>query len=379
VSIVLQNDSTSYLDVELVPLVSFAFSGSVIDALSGDPIANAKVLIKNEAFSFELESDGDGNFSIDEFFSGDYDLFAGKWGYSTFVSDSENFSENSNSTTIELMEGLEDIFSVDLGWTSTNTGISGSWERGEPIGVQPPGVPIYITPAMDVPEDAGNHCYVTGNTSDVNGGVLLGGNAELVSPSFDLTDFENPYMSFYTWFFNLNINTQLPGNNAMQVRISNGITTETIMSFNYTVLEEIVWMFSEVDIASIIEPTATMNVIFKATTYTNFSSVSEAGVDYFKVWDAGATGMDDLALSENLLMAYPNPSNDAFYINYKLNNHNNGASLQVYNSLGQKVDNIPLNASEGLIRIGEELEKGFYILRLVSDDSSSTSLKIIKE
>ncbi len=377
-SIALQNDSTSYLNVELIPLASFGFSGSVVDALSGDPIPNAKVLIRNGTFEFEMESNMDGSFMIDEFYEGDYEVFSGKWGYNTFVSENESLAESNNSIAIELIEGYEDIFALDLGWTSNNTGFTGDWERGVPIGIQPPGVPIYITPNLDVPEDAGNYCYVTGNISDVNGGVLVGGNAELISPSFDLTGYESPYLSFYTWFFNLNLNTQLPGTNEFQIKISNGISTETITSFSYDVFEEILWMFSEIDIASIIEPTSTMNVRFKANSNTNFTSASEAGVDYFKVWDAGITGVNEFPSNPINLIAYPNPSSDFFYINYKVNEEDINSNLEVYNSIGQKVEVYNLNASEGIVRIGENLEKGFYIIKLTNESSSEKTLKIIK-
>ena len=137
-------------------------------------------------------------------------------------------------------------------------------------------------------------------------------------------------------------------------------------------------MFSEVDIATIIEPTSTMNVRFKATSNTNFTSASEAGVDYFKVWDAGTTGLNDFLTNSIELLAYPNPSNDFFYVKYKLNEGDINQNLEIYNSIGQKVEVYALDNSEGLLRIGENLEKGLYLVKLSNEGSNAKALKIIK-
>jgi choice-of-anchor B domain-containing protein len=377
-SVVLQNDSTTLLDISLVPEVSFGFSGTVTSAENGDPIANANVLIRNGVFTYDYVTDMDGNFIIDEFFAGEYEVFAGTWGFHTVTMEGENFDDVNNLINLELETGYEDIFALDLGWFATNSAPQGDWERGVPIGTQPPGAPIYISPNLDVPEDAGNFCYVTGNTSDVNGGVLIGGAAKLTSPIIDLSDYETPYLSYYTWFFNLNVNTQAPGNGDMDVKINNGIDIVTVETLDYDVFEEVVWIYNEVDISSVITPTAEMTVIFDAVTPSNFSNATEAGIDYFRIWDAGVVGIGETVKESNLLLVAPNPSNHEFILSYKIDSKNNGVSINVFNAMGQLIDKFNTVESKGSLRIGGDYNPGLYILQLINGSEILKSIKIIK-
>jgi hypothetical protein len=377
-TVVLQNDSTSIVNAELNPLPSFTISGIVTDVETGEPISNAKVIINNDFFSFDHETAPDGSFVINEFFEGNYEIHIGKWGFVTMSEESENIDENNNLFNVELQAGYEDNFSLDLGWTETNTASQGDWERGMPIGIQPSGVPFYLSPNEDVPEDDGNSCYVTGNTSDINNGVLIGGNARLTSPVFDLTAYENPSISFYTWYFNLNINTNNPGNDKFWVRISNGIETKTIATFFYEELAEISWLFTEIAVTEFIEPTAEMTVFFEAQTPGNFSTVSEAGVDNFKAFEGEVTGIKEDIIADAKLIASPNPSEDVFFIDYKFNNSSENATLRIYNLAGQMIEELAINNSEGRIKIGEQLQQGLYIIQLLSDNIPLKSIRLIK-
>ena len=376
--VVLQNDSTSMINVALTPLPSFSVSGMVNDSESGDPIANAKVIISNGFFTFDFETSEDGSFVIEEFFEGSYDVSIGKWGYVTLSFSGEDFSEDNSVFNATLELGYEDNFSLDLGWTSTNSATQGDWEIGAPIGVQPNGFPFYLTPSEDVPEDEGNSCYVTGNTSNINGGVVIGGNARITSPEFDLTGFENPAISFYTWYFNININTNQAGNDLLKIRISNGQQTQTVTNITYDELAEIEWEYFTFDVSSIINPTETMTIYFEAQTPGNFSTVSEAGLDNFKIFEGEATGISDVSGIEAILVAIPNPSSSAFTISYHFNENVNNAMLRVYNISGQLVEETFIHDTEGRIKIGEQLDTGVYIVRLSGDNVVLKSIRLIK-
>jgi len=377
-TVVLQNDSTSMLNVALAPLPSFSVSGMVSDSESGEPIANAKVIISNGFFTFDFETSEDGSFVIEEFFEGSYDVSIGKWGYVTLSFSGENFSEGNSVFNAVLELGYEDNFSLDLGWTSTNSATQGDWEIGAPIGVQPNGFPFYLTPTEDVPEDEGNSCYVTGNTSNINGGVVIGGNARITSPEFDLSGFENPAISFYTWFFNFNINTNQAGNDLLKIRISNGQQTQTVTNITYDELAEIEWEYFTFDVSSIINPSETMTIYLEAQTPGNFSTVSEAGLDNFKIFEGEATDISDVSGIEAILVAISNPSSSAFTIRYHFNEYVNNAMLRVYNISGQLVEEAFIYDTEGRIKIGEQLDTGVYIVRLSGDNVVLKSIKLIK-
>jgi choice-of-anchor B domain-containing protein len=378
VSVILQNDSTSYVNAELTPLPSFMVSGIVNDNETGEPIANARVIIRNDFFTFDHETAPDGSFVINEFFEGNYEIHIGKWGYVTMSAEGENIGENNNVFNVSLESGYEDNFSLGLGWIATNTANQGDWERGKPIGVQPNGFPFYLAPDEDVSEDDGNSCYVTGNTSDINNGVVIGGNARITSPEFDLSGFENPSISFYTWYFNFNINTNQAANNKLKVRISNGQQIKTVTNITYDELAEIEWEYFTFDVASIIDPTETMTIYFEAQTPGDFSTVSEAGLDNFKIYEGNPTGIDDVAVNELILTAAPNPSSNVFTINYNIRENDDNVMLRIYNISGQLVNEVVINGNEGSIKIGEELNRGMYIVQLSSNNVTLKSIRLIK-
>ncbi len=373
----LENGVITILDVQLTPLVPFSVSGLVIDEDTNDPVANAKVSIVNDDFTYDIETDANGNFNIFSFFEGDYEIFAGKWGYKTTGLNSQSIDANSNAMTLEIKEGYEDIFSLDLGWTVNFNANSGMWERGEPIGVFLPGPDIYLTPPEDVSDDIGNHCYVTGNVADLFGGLLIGGNTDLTSPIFDLTNYEKPYLSYHAWYLNVFQNGD-PGTFDFLVKLSNGQESVYIDTLSYPVFSEVIWEFSEIDIADHIMPTDSMTITFEASTPVDFSQVVEAGIDFFRVWDNVLVSTNNLVDNNIKLLAYPNPSTHTFIVNYDLDNYSDDSKIIIYNTLGQLVESKVLTEKSGKIQIGNSLEGGIYFAHITTGNSISKSLKLIK-
>ncbi len=374
----LENGEVTILNVELVPLVPFAVSGQVIEEGGGIPVANAKVSIINDDFIYAVETDGDGNFTIATFFEGDYEIFAGKWGYKTTGITSQTIDENNPSFTLVISPGYEDIFSLDLGWTIEHNALSGIWDRAEPIGVFLAGPNIYITPPQDVMQDIGNHCYVTGNTSDLQSGLLAVGDTKLISPEFDLTGYEEPYMSYYTWFLNVNPNNGNPGNNDLYVKLDNGMETVYVDTIGFDMFAEITWEYTQINIAEFIEPTSTMTVSFEASTPLDFSEVSEIGVDFFQVWDDASTGVVQLTDNTKIIVN-PNPSSLNFVVNYDLESQPDYSRLLIYNTLGQLVESKLLTEKTGQVTIGETLQNGIYFAHIKNGNSVSRVLKLIKQ
>ena len=162
------------------------------------------------------------------------------------------------------------------------------------------------------------------------------------------------------------------------VRISNGIETKTIATFFYEELIEVNWIFTEIAVTPFIEPTAEMTLFFEAQTPGNFSTVSEAGVDNFKVFEGEVTGIKDELIADATLIASPNPSVDAFFIDYKFNDSVKNATLRIYNLTGQLIEELKINNSEGRIKIGEQLQQGLYIVQLSTDNVPLKSIRLIK-
>ncbi|MCB0662029.1 MAG: choice-of-anchor B family protein, partial [Saprospiraceae bacterium] len=81
VSVSLENGMVTNLNVELEAAVPFTLSGLVVDARTGEPIADALVGFKSAQADVQSLSDLNGNFSIPNFYADDYEIFAGKWGF----------------------------------------------------------------------------------------------------------------------------------------------------------------------------------------------------------------------------------------------------------------------------------------------------------
>jgi choice-of-anchor B domain-containing protein len=375
---VLENGVITLLDVELVPLTPFSFAGSVIDADSGDPVPNAIVNISNFFFDYDIVTDDNGDFQFAAFYTGEYDVYGGKWGYHTSELSSTMINEGNNSLVIEIEKGYEDIFSLDLGWETELAAFSGPWERGAPIGIEID-TDLFLTPPSDVAEDLGNHCYVTGNTADLQGGVLIGGWVSLSSPSFDLTGIPNPHVSYYTWFLSvLTGNGIFPGDDVLTVTLNNGSESVVVESIDFPVFSFINWEYSDIDVDDFITPTDNMTITFSTATPFNFSSAVEAGVDYFLVFE----GLPDnvTSLNETIqLNAFPNPTVDQFNVTYTVKDHLDNATLSVYNSLGQAVEQLAVTSPQGQLTLGGNLESGLYTIRLTNGNQYSQTMKVLKQ
>ncbi|MCC5822091.1 MAG: hypothetical protein LAT64_13360 [Phycisphaerales bacterium] len=165
---------------------------------------------------------------------------------------------------------ISDDFEQDLGWTVENhTSLTaGAWERAVPGNYG----------RFDPPHDAdgSGKCYVTDNRplEDVDGGPTY-----LISPTMDLSGYDDPRVSYARWH-------RSNGNDPFRFQISNNggaswITVETV-------LNSIDWNWMEFRIADFIEPTGTMIFRFSSEDNPN-NAITESGVDAFRVFDIACT------------------------------------------------------------------------------------------
>ncbi len=377
IAVDIENGEIVIVDVALSPLNAFSIGGTVVDENSGDPIPFATVRIVNEDFDYELTTDDAGAFTLNTFFEGEYDVIAGKWGHHTAYISAEQIDEGNASLTIEIAEGYEDIFSLDHGWNTFFSGYTGEWEIGTPIGVVVPDVEQLITPEFDVPEDLGNHCYVTGNDADFFNGVLIGGDAGLTSPVMDLTSYDAPFLHYYVWYLNVDVDQGNPGFDDMIVTMSDGFQSMPIDTVPFENFSQLGWALRSVDLSQFMPMTGNMTISFTCSTPGSFTYVSEAAIDYFLITDGNPNGVAEV-MSEILLTAAPNPSTSEFVINYKLEQFGSTSVIQVFNAMGQLVHHERLTSKSGRIVIGEDFVGGMYVARIVSEGNVSKSITLIK-
>ena len=363
--VALVNGQLTLLDVVLDPLPSFTFQGTVIDAVSGDPIGNALVQMQNELYWFTSQTDGNGNFTISNVFADEYDVIAGSWGWVTTCLSAEDISSGSNGLVIELEPGYYDDAELDLGWTISGNAQSGIWERDEPIGTSYLNQPS--NPGSDVDGDCGGKAFVTGNGGGGAGDDDVDdGNTVLLSPVFDATGMLEPHVTYYRWFFNSGGSGQ--PNDQLVISLLNG---------NETVVVETIgagpgtnnWQQSDINIAAHLQPTATMQLRV-AVADQEPGHLVEAGFDLFRVQDMGPIGIDERDAS-NMITLWPNPNDGNFQVTL-----DEAAIVQVTDAMGRAVGN-GQRLPEGRSEVHLLLAPGAYFLRCTFNDGHVRTARLI--
>lgn len=202
---------------------TFSYTGKVVDANTNQGIANAKVFFDGPA-DYNLTTDANGNFTIANLQQDNYTVYAGKWGYVTNTLSSQAYTPTTPAITIALQPGYYDDFLFDYTWTRTGTATSGLWTRVAPLGstYTTGGTTYQANPGADVNGDYGSLCLVTGNngtqagTDDVDGGTTI-----ITSPVMDLTNYTDPVVRYYSWFYNGGGQGSAP-NDSLVISLVNG-------------------------------------------------------------------------------------------------------------------------------------------------------------
>ncbi|RMG91694.1 MAG: hypothetical protein D6706_17985, partial [Chloroflexi bacterium] len=229
--------------------------------------------------SWTATTDVQGNFSINNFETGLYDIFFGKWGYITHHI--QQMILPGTTLNLSLTAGYYDDFIFDYGWMVSGNATTGMWERDIPIGTTYNG--SQVNPANDIPDDSGEQCYVTGNgggsagTDDVDNGYTV-----LKSPVMDLSGYQDPYIQYYMWFFNGG-GSSTP-DDTMIVRISNGANTVDLITYNrHSPMSQ--WVKQKFRVRDYIQPTNNMQFTIRIVDAGNGHLV-EGGLDGFAVTDS---------------------------------------------------------------------------------------------
>ena len=275
------NGQIVILDVQLNPPNVAVVTGQVTDAVTGQPIPNAIVVLEGSAGNFEGVADFTGNFSISAT-NDTYSVATGAWGY-LHKGQSEVVENGTASFNVELTRGYQDDFFADFGWTVSGSAITGIWERGDPNGTTSGGE--LANPEDDVATDLGSAAYVTGNdgggvgADDVDDGTMI-----LTSPTFGLNGYVAPELQYNLWFYNGG--GQGTPDDEMVVKIDNGVTTvvlETLTEGTNGWAPTASFILNDY-----IALTNNMRVIFETSDLPGNSHLVEAGVDAFKIIDTGS-------------------------------------------------------------------------------------------
>ena len=194
------------------------------------------------------------------------------------------------------------------------------------------------------------------------------------SPVFDVANYNDPYLTYHTWFFNDGGNGN--PNDELTVSIHDGtqkILVETISQSASNWSAE-----KKIRISDFITPTANMYVAFETSDLQGSGHIVEAAVDMFTVFDSTAVNVNNLNQVSNSLLAAPNPSSTDFTIVYNLQDSYKDAKLHIYNAVGQLVQELNLNNQNGFVVFGEQLTPGVYVAQLIVDGEQKKNMKLVK-
>ncbi|HEY4800596.1 MAG TPA: carboxypeptidase-like regulatory domain-containing protein, partial [Bacteroidia bacterium] len=286
--------------LKLCPSPTFTYTGRVFDNVTSAGIAGAHVSVFNANSRWDTITDANGNYSFHTIYDGNYSVAAGKWGYITKSVNNQNLTYSSPPMNIGLAKGLYDDFMWDYGWTVSGNATQGMWVRDVPLGT--PYQSTFANPNVDVPSDCGYDAYVTGNTGvtssddDVDGGATV-----LMSPTFDLTSYSNPYIFYSRWKALYSGTTD-----SVAILLSNGVSTVVLEDLFYNSPGQSQWVNRNYRISPKITPTANMNVIVIASD-NGPDNIVEAGFDKFFIKDSANSAVESINEDQVFVKVYPNP------------------------------------------------------------------------
>ncbi len=373
VNVSLNNGVLTALNVLLVPIPTFAFSGTVTDSLTGLPVAGASVFLEGPGLNYNATSDVNGEFTIPSVVPETYTMNAGKWGYRTSCV-SMTLTQGMPLNAV-IAEGYYDDFTFDFGWT-VNGSSSNAWERGEPVGTFDDNL-VEINPDFDVTTDCSSSCYVTDN----GGGTFSShdvdnGNTILTSPVFDATIYADPHISYSRRFLDNSYNLNQP-NDTMKIRLSNGFTDVVLETIEVNSPSNGSWLFSSFLISSLITPTSTMQLSVEIEDYPA-GNVLEGAFDQFEVTGQLLTATGRIEKNESALTVFPNPFKDELTLNSRELTASRELKVCIKDILGRVVFSNVISGFSGSMRLGKELQPGIYLLT-ADDGLQKRTVKIVKE
>ena len=369
----LDSAQTITLDAQLIPDVPFDISMTVVDSASGNPIPFAEVFIDDGfQYTFSFTADAAGVVSLNQIYTSTYNIYSASWGHKTRIFSSQPLNQLTTGLTIALPKGYYDDFFFNLGWTATGNATSGAWERGNPQGTM--NGADECNAGIDVTNDFGLQCYVTGNGGGNAGDDDVdGGSAILTSPVFDLAGSADPRIHFNRWFYNGGSNPN--ANDSLRVFISNGDSTKMVdyIIADTTLMSE--WIFNDLRVKDFLQPSNNMKLIVR-TADNNPAHLCEGGFDLFEVIDtAVGSAISELQIPDFRFQIFPNPSDGIFTLSFS--HPIKSSKMEITNTLGQIIYSKEIN-QQSVIFYLKSFSNGIYFVKIISDDFVVTKRIVVE-
>lgn len=367
------------LDWELTHKTTFNLYGQVLETGTGNVIPNAQIRFEGPAWTYEDDADSLGNFSIQDFIVGDYEVFGGSWGHTTTCYHQINFDGTDSTFNIHMQPGYYDDFSFDLGWSISGSVDSGEWVLTEPIGLN--FGPSIWSPYGDEVYDCGEGAYMTAESPI----EFVQGATVLVSPEADVSTMTDPWVNMHIFYYYNNEDTVAPDPN-YRIRIrddqfNSAVVADEDMTGPWLAANG--WDFVTFRLNDFMTGSNEITTDFRVT-----NSSASGNYDYFKFgvdkyWiSEGPVSTEELSAmveeAEPQILAYPNPFNLAVNLQISPRLEEN-AQVVVLDLQGRVVQRLNISPDQTNIQLSGNLTAGMYLVRIEGADRTYPTVRLIKE
>lgn len=367
-NVVLDHTVITPLNVQMVSTQSVSLSGNVSGS-GGTPIANIPVNITNSNFAYTYTSDSNGNFSQCGLIGGNYDIYAGSWGYVTYC---DNTNLTNGNLNITLQNGIYDDFALNYNWNVSGTATLGVWTRVIPA--QTMQGSFISNPGTDASGDCGGNAFVTGNNNAAVGADDLDdGNTILTSPVFDLSNMLNPHIKYARWFYNGGGAGAV--NDSLIIKLSNGTQTVNLEVITAASGNMSSWVEKDILVTNTMLPlTNTMQLIVYAVDALPGHLV-EAGFDHFRV-EPNTINMVSKNNIDPSFQFYPNPLIHSKNI-YFTKPQKEVDQVIISDLTGRIMEQFKVSNNETHFQLSEEFCSGTYMIDVYSGGLKLSTQKLV--
>lgn len=367
--VVLEQGQVVMLDVELSPLQTTVLSGTVRTTGSNAPIAGAKIVLQHADWRYDLLSDAAGDFVFPNALVGSYALSVAHWGHLPICGAPITIGASTSPLELHMEPGYYDDFDMDLGWVGTSLGDTGVWVRAIPVGTNHLGQAM--NPEGDVPDDCGDHAFVTGN-----GGPLMDPLVDMVkrqrtwlmSPELDLTGMEDPHIRYRRWFAD-----RLGGSfdDTLHVALVHGQDTVVLEQVRRTTPGHATWRSTLIRVLDHLQPTGPVRLLLHIADVGQQNLV-EAGLDLFEVLPEAPVGIAGPGGDRTSWWIAPNPNTGQFHLHGLPDGE---VRIDVYDQVGRRVH----HRSGGMRELDLALPSGIYSVTIQTRDGWHDAKRMVVE
>jgi choice-of-anchor B domain-containing protein len=333
-----------------------------------NPVPNVSYSLVGEGLRYADYSAQNGQADITELPFGNYQLHAGKWGYKNLCIGQTEYSCFSDTDLYLLEEGYEDNFEVDLGWSVSGNEDQGKWMRVKPIGVFD-GTTL-ANPGVDALDNCGDKAFITGNGFGSAQDFDVDSLSVLSSPQIDLAAYVDPYLVFYSWFYNGGLEVE---DRMLVSFIDTSGQTISVKNINAENTPMSNWVIQDIRVADFIEPLAFAKLELRVEDVL-LENILEAGIDGFFVSEGSFIGLDKIRKPSDYLI-YPNPFKDQLVIESANSSY---SRYEFYDLSARMLVAGSLQNHKTVVDL-QGLPSGVYIIRLMNDAGQFDQQKLIKQ